>query len=54
MKHPTMENGVSDLRRRRPLLTKARDILNYEPTIDVRDGIEDVVNWIRAKVNLSK
>lgn len=39
-----------DPKRRQPDITKARQILNWEPRVDLEDGIQKTLDYFRAKV----
>jgi nucleoside-diphosphate-sugar epimerase len=38
---------IDDVLARKPNIDKARKLLNYEPKIDLRAGIDDVIKWLR-------
>ena len=40
------ELPVNDPKRRKPDLTKAREILNYEPKTSLEDGLKFTIDWI--------
>ena len=32
-------------------VSKATDLLGYEPTVDIRDGVQQFIDWYRANQN---
>ena len=40
------ELPVNDPKRRKPDLTKAREILNYEPKTSLEDGLKLTIDWV--------
>ncbi|WP_457599790.1 UDP-glucuronic acid decarboxylase family protein [Hydrogenivirga sp.] len=44
------ERPIDDPDRRRPDITKAKEILEWEPKTPVREGLEKTVEWFRRKL----
>lgn len=42
------ERPVDDPTVRRPDITRAREVLGWEPLVDVRDGLKRTIEWFRA------
>jgi nucleoside-diphosphate-sugar epimerase len=40
---------VDDPAQRRPDITRARDLLGWEPTVDLRDGLARTADYFRAR-----
>ena len=40
---------VGDIRHCFPDITLAKELLNYTPAIDIRDGLEDFASWLEAQ-----
>ncbi len=49
-----MEAAVDDPRQRRPDLTRARALLNWEPTTTLEQGLEKTVAYFRDKLELGR
>ncbi len=47
------ERPEDDPDRRRPDISKAREILRWEPRVSVREGLRKTVEWFREKLELS-
>jgi UDP-glucose 4-epimerase len=43
------ERAVNPVPRRGADISKARDVLGFEPTIDLEDGLRGLVTWWRAE-----
>lgn len=43
-----------DPRRRRPDITRAREILGWEPTTPLREGLEKTIPWFREQLRLGE
>ena len=41
---------VDDTKQRKPDITKAQRILGWEPKVNLRGGMEETINWFRARV----
>jgi UDP-glucuronate decarboxylase len=41
-----------DPKQRQPNITRARELLNWNPTIPLREGLEKTVAYFRARINL--
>ena len=41
---------VDDPKQRKPDITKAQRILGWEPKVNLRGGMEETINWFRARV----
>jgi nucleoside-diphosphate-sugar epimerase len=41
---------VDDPKQRKPDISKARRILGWEPKVNLRAGMEETINWFRARV----
>ena len=39
-----------DPMQRRPDITKARELLNWEPEVDLRDGLVRTIDWFRGRL----
>jgi len=48
--HPTDERIVDDPKVRRPDITRAREVLGWEPKIDLRQGLRRTVDFFRDRV----
>ena len=47
------QRGEGDPQRRRPDISRAREILNWEPEIDVEDGLEKTIPYFKEKLGIS-
>ena len=43
-----VDRPVDDPSQRRPDITRARDLLGWEPKVDLREGLERTVAWFRT------
>ena len=41
---------IDDPERRKPVLKKANEILNWKPTTSLRDGLRKTINWFKDNV----
>jgi dTDP-glucose 4,6-dehydratase len=41
---------LSDPERRQPDISRARDLLGWEPTVDLQDGLEKTIAWARSEL----
>ncbi|HEY61194.1 MAG TPA: SDR family oxidoreductase [Anaerolineae bacterium] len=46
------QRGEGDPQRRRPDISRAREILNWEPEIDVEDGLEKTIPYFKEKLGI--
>ena len=47
-----MQRGTGDPQRRQPDITRARQILNWEPTVSLEDGLQKTIPYFRQKLGL--
>jgi len=47
---PTDERTKDDPHRRRPDISKARQVLNWEPKVGLEEGLRQTIEWFRKRV----
>jgi dTDP-glucose 4,6-dehydratase len=47
---PTDDRFIDDPRRRRPDITRARQILQWEPSVPVNDGLAETIAYFRQRM----
>jgi len=45
------ENTADDPKQRKPDITKARTLLNWEPKVSLKEGLSKMADWLDAKLN---
>ena len=52
LKHIDEFTGSSDPHRRKPDITRSRQILNWEPNIDLVEGLQKTIPYFKAKLGI--